>query len=274
MATKPSPGMNQHLFTHLSWRRPWTRSLLYPFFRLHPHPIFFVGNQKSGTTAISRLFAIHTGKSCATWLPGFSQQLLQQIQDKKIPLRDAIWHYGKIEFSRSVIKECNLTLFLDELHELYPHAPTVFIVRDPRDNIRSILNYLEIPGNLDDLLPMFIPKSSEWQHILDNSWLHLPAENYITSLASRWAYTTSFYLKAPDKYLLLRYEDFLKNKTTTIDTLGALLAPGTSHPIRSWLEYPFQPRSAYRANWIDFFGSKNLQHIESICAEGIHAFGY
>ncbi len=263
-----------HLLSHLTWRHPWTRPVVYPFFSRHPHPIFFLGNQKSGTTAISSLFALAAGKSIATWVPGFSQPILEALWQHRITLPEAIRTKGAIEFSKEVIKECNLTFFHPTLRMQYPTAPMVFIVRDPRENLRSVLSYLQIPGSLPTLLPVYTPKRREWQYIIDNSWMDIAATSYITSMASRWMRAAETYLHAPEQFILIRYEDFQADKPGTIRALCEKLEHPVQKDFEPWLHYPFQPRHPSQQSWETFFGLENLTAIEQICARGMDAFHY
>ncbi len=255
-------------------KRPWGRAILYPLFSLHPRPVFLLGNQKSGTTAIAKLLALAAGKTEETYLRGFSQHILEDIYYKRLPLKEAIRRRAKFEFSREVIKECNLTFFYDQLRELYPDSPKVFIVRDPRDNIRSILNFVQIPGNLCRIKPADLPEMLEWRHILDSSWLGVQGTHYIDSLAGRWMAAVDAYLQHPSEFILVRYEDFKADKTGTIHALCNALCLPVKADIAPYLEVPFQPPGVPPKSWIAFFGEDNLKRMEQICSERMREFAY
>jgi hypothetical protein len=110
--------------------------------RVNPRPIFVLGNQKSGTTAIAALFARLSGQTVTldlfreVWWPTY-----QGIPSGDVSF-DAFVARNRWGFSRDIVKEPNLTLFPDALAERFPEARTIFVVRDPRDNIRSLLNRL------------------------------------------------------------------------------------------------------------------------------------
>ncbi|MBK8880361.1 MAG: sulfotransferase [Haliscomenobacter sp.] len=225
-------------------KRPWGRALLYPFFSLHPRPVFLLGNQKSGTTAIAKLLALAAGKTEETYLRGFSQHILEDLYHNRLPLKEAIRQRAKFEFSRELIKECNLTFFYDQLRDLYPDAPKVFIVRDPRDNIRSILNFVQVFGNLDQIEPVDLPGMLEWRRIVDNSWMGVKGEHYIDSLAGRWVKAVEAYRRFSSEFILVRYEDFKAAKTDTIHTLCDALGLPVKVDITPYLEVPSNLRGS------------------------------
>jgi hypothetical protein len=59
------------------------------------------------------------------------------------------------EFSHAVVKEPNLTLLCPQLAEAFPGSPVIFIMRDPREHIRSLLNNLRIAGDHAALPPAY-----------------------------------------------------------------------------------------------------------------------
>lgn len=261
-------------FTYLAWRRPQTRAWLYPFFRVHADPIFFMGNQKSGTTAISSLLAYAADLRATTWAPGLDFAVLKALHKGRLSLQKAIQRYARIEFARPVIKECNLTFVYEQVRVLYPQARQVFVVRDPRDNLRSILDRLDLPGQVATVsLPD--PLRAHWGHVLDNTWMGAPAGNPVCSLAWRWARALAVYRQYPGEFIRIRYEDFLANPEDAIAQLCVALNVPQKRQISNWKMHPFQPPGRNRGcPWPDFFGADPLAHIEDICAEGMAEMGY
>ncbi|RME38856.1 MAG: hypothetical protein D6788_06610, partial [Planctomycetota bacterium] len=116
------------------------------FARPHPAPVIVLGNQKSGTTVIAALLAESAG--CAVTLDIFFR-FRRPVLARLLTGRDSLDRFIRRHpywFSHPIIKEPSLTFFHDDLRRLFPSARFVFIVRDPRDNIRSILNRLRLPG--------------------------------------------------------------------------------------------------------------------------------
>jgi len=104
-------------------------------YNLNQTKVIILGNQKSGMTAIAKLLAINTGEnvlldSPLLWEPNFSK-----IYRGELELKDLV-NQNKYYFSRSIIKEPNLTFLYEDLIKVYSSSVKyLFIVRDPRDNI-------------------------------------------------------------------------------------------------------------------------------------------
>ena len=128
------------------------RTLSYKFKKINrkinPDPIFILGNQKSGTSAIASILGSFSGKITAIdlFLSGFHYSLFTNWKYKKISTTDFI-NKNKYEFSADIIKEPHLSIFFDELKTEYPQSRFVMIIRNPFDNIRSILDRLDVVGN-------------------------------------------------------------------------------------------------------------------------------
>ncbi|NEP45581.1 MAG: hypothetical protein F6K35_42755, partial [Okeania sp. SIO2H7] len=119
--------------------------------KINPQPILVLGNQKSGTSAIAALLAEMTDLSVTIDL---RKEIPNPTYDKIIKGELTFSEFvqlNKLDFSRDIVKEPNLTLLDRELAEYFPNSDFVFVIRDPRDNIRSILNRLQLPGNLTKL---------------------------------------------------------------------------------------------------------------------------
>ncbi len=98
------------------------------------------------------------------------------------------------------------------------------VIRDPRDNIRSILNRLKISGSLADIPAGERARLSRaWELIIDGRWLGLDGGNYIEMLAQRWNYIADLYLANPDGMILVKYEDFSMNKIGKLHELASAL---------------------------------------------------
>ena len=106
-----------------------------------------IGMPKSGTTVLAMLLGAASGSTVAS-------DPLHRLDKAKIRFRDALYG-GELSLSRlvaenqkffssSLVKDPNFTFFMDQLRGTFPLAKFVFIVRDPRDNIRSMLNRLAI----------------------------------------------------------------------------------------------------------------------------------
>lgn len=250
--------------------------LLNHFSSIEPNPVFILGNHKSGTTAIAALLAE------ATQFP-VTLDLKRAIHDEALQLR---LKYGlqsfqsflkdyRIEFSRKIIKEPILTIFSKELLNHFPDARFVYIVRDPRDNIRSILNRLRIPGNKREINIYNyteIKKTIVWALAFNTSWLHQISTGYIDALSQKWNIFCDYF--DVERHCLVRYEDFKEDKEKTIYELAKRLQLEPRCSIVDKVEIQYQTKGSGEVNWIDFFGESNLIHIERVCRNRMQKFGY
>ena len=243
--------------------------------QINPKPILILGNQKSGTSAIAALLAELTGLSATIDLKNeFPIPTYPQILQDQLPFSQFLQNY-KLDFSRDIVKEPNLTLFYPELLASFPEAKFVFVLRDPRDNIRSILNRLKIPGDLLQLNPENYQKvTPAWDLIIDNRWLGLEGENYIEMLAARWNFMADVFLNNREQIVLVRYEAFLKDKLGELTRLAEKLELNPVNDITHRLDVQFQKRGDRDVNWRVFFGHQNLTQIEHICETRMRKLDY
>jgi hypothetical protein len=245
------------------------------FARVRPDPIILLGNQKSGTTAIAALLAEMTGLSAALDLKKeMKDPVIDRIKTGGLSMGDFV-RRNKLDFSREIIKEPSLSPYYRELAEEFPRARFVMVIRDPRDNIRSILNRLKIPGSLSDISPDQRSRISRaWELIIDGRWLGLEGASYIEMLAARWNYIADLYLANPDRMILVKYEDFTRNKMGTLLGLASALGLEKKRDVSGRVDVQFQPAGDRSVRWIDFFGPGNLAAIERICSERMRRLGY
>ena len=186
------------------------RDLLFPITK---KPIIILGNQKSGTSVIAALLGKISRKSVTI-------DLINDVKNPKFHLVkqghlafDEFVNLNKADFSRQIIKEPNLTLFYDEMSSYFPGAKFVFVIRDPRDNIRSILNRLDLPGgHVGPNVNMLDSVPDAWKYVLEANWMGIEGDNFVESLANRWNYMADVYLNNKDDMALIKYEDFNKSK--------------------------------------------------------------
>jgi hypothetical protein len=247
-----------------------------PLARVNREPIFLLGNQKSGTSAICSLLALCTGRSVTVDLRRETgRQFYLRIVHGDVPFR-ALIDRNRRDFSRDIIKEPNLTLFHRDLRGHFPAAKYVIIVRDPRHNIRSILNRVNVPGNLPrlgaspeyDIDPGFaLVLGSGWPGVT-------PRDHYIEQLAERWNACADVYLASRSDMTLVRYEDFSRDKEGTIHRLAQALGLAPRYDIGDKVDVPFQPGGNRHVSWNVFYGAENLARIERICRSRMELLGY
>jgi hypothetical protein len=151
----------------------------------------------------------------------------------------------------------------------------VLVVRDPRDNIRSILNRVGARGDLDELdLGTLAPCNPTWGPVLDGTWLGIHGDNYIERLANRWNAIADLYFRYADNMQLIRFEDFITHKRASIAGLASELGLLQKRDITSAVDVQFQPRGNREISWSTFYGERNLLRIEELCGSLARRFAY
>lgn len=247
------------------------------FARPHSRPIFVLGHQKSGTTAIAALLAKLIGEN-------YSHDFLfirkisnaEDFYSGKVSA-DQLLRVAPSAFSAGVIKEPDLTLIYGSLKDQFPQANFVFVVRDPRSTIRSILNRLRLPGNMDGLSAaqeQQISRLPIWREILNPRWTGAKSQHYVEVLAHRWCQFADIYLSHAGGMQLLRYEDFNSDKVSSLNVLARRLQREPRRDISHLVDHQFQPRGERSVSFKEFFDAVNVSRIERICASRMAAFGY
>jgi hypothetical protein len=246
------------------------------FSKINKKAVFIIGNQKSGTTVIAALLGHISGeKPLLDVYCRLDHHLEQQILRHELSFQEFI-QMNRRFFTQKIIKEPAFVFQADQIIQCFPDARCVFVLRDPRDNIRSILNRLKLPGNQQQLtreqmenLPNIL-----WQTILDGELFGTRGNNYIETLAHRWKRGLEIREQFSDKIEVVRYEEFMKDKERFIFFLAQKLGLPVRHDITPYLDIQYQPKGDHSVSWVDFFGSKNLSIIEKICSEKMQSYGY
>ncbi|GGC72827.1 sulfotransferase family protein [Marinobacter halophilus] len=239
--------------------------------------VIVAGMPKSGTTAIASLLAEAAGVEVCS-------DPFHQLDSKGVCFRDALfsgalsleslWRQHRSVFSGTVVKDPNFPLFLGELKQLLPDAHIVFIVREPRDNIRSILSRLNIPGNPTDGKLLLTSVKGTWGRVLNGTSPEMPGSDYLEKLAWRWRISAERYLESQERIHLIRYEDFRKDKKVQIDKMAGELGFSDLKDISSLVDIQFQPKGTRPASLEDYFGKENLKRINAIVGPVAKRFGY
>lgn len=247
-----------------------------PFARPNPDAIFVLGNPKAGTTVTAALLAEYGGLSATLdlWPRLRRPETLADLHSGAMPF-DRFVRRFRADFARDVMKDPHLTFLYPRLRDRFPRARFVMVMRDPRDNIRSILNRLDLPGDLDDIEPeAYRAMRPLWEAILKSPWLPVEGSTYIERLASRWTLGADVYLDHADAFELIRYEDFVADKRGAIAELADRLDVRRAGSIEHRLDTRFQPPGDRSVGWLEFFGPANLEAIERICRDQARALGY
>jgi hypothetical protein len=244
---------------------------------INRRPLIILGVQKSGTTAIAALIGKATGMRVATDFihQSTSIEYLRTLFDNRA-FGDFV-RRNRYYFASDIIKDPGLTFFSEELVEYFPRGRFIFIARDPRDNIRSILNRVNLPGKSvapDQTHWSSLQNGESWQMIVEGQLPVVSGNTCIEKLAHRWNLGVELYLKHRDKMHLIRYEDFLQDKVGSISKLLIELGLEPHYSIVDWVDVQFQPRGNREVTWENFFGRQNLERIEAICGDQMARFGY
>ena len=251
------------------------RYLATPFVSPNEEAIIVLGNSKAGTTVIAALLAAYGDLSVTLdfWPRLRRPATLAAVHSGALPF-DRFVRRFRADFSRDVVKDPHLTFLYPQLSQRFPRARYVMVVRDPRDNIRSILNRLGLPGDRAELPPeAYRSMRPLWEAILRSPWLGIEPGNYVERLASRWSLAADAYLEHASDIELIRYEDFLADKAAAIAGLADRLGIVRRASIEDKLDTRYQPPGDRDVGWGAFFGP-NLAPLERRCSTAARALGY
>jgi hypothetical protein len=233
-----------------------------------------LGNQKSGTTVIAAALAHATDQSVTLDIRDISANYMLGLQRGDVPLHRFIARY-RLDFSREIIKEPGLTFVSDQLFNCFPEATFLLIVRDPRDNIRSLLNRLNLPGSADQLSDNALESLHPiWQSVVRNHVLGIYATHYIDRLAQRWNRAADVYLNHKARVVPVKYESFCDDKVEYIESTARRLDLDVTQDIHSVVNQQYQSRGNRDVQWSEFFGETNLHRIEQLCGSRMKQLGY
>ena len=236
--------------------------------------VFILGNHKSGTTAIAKLLARLSGLDATIDFPGNIRKDGYALARGEYSFDDIVNKHPWL-FCRPIVKIPALTFVANEIEQRFPDSKIIFVIRDPRDNIRSILNRRKIPGDKTE-----IPALRRWLMWLQNRpsmdakvWGE-SEYGYVGVLAKRWNDAIKNLKNMQESPIVVRYESFNSEKQVTIESLAKQLELEPQGEIKNWLDVQYQPAGNPSVQWRKFFGKKNLAAIETICGETMNSLGY
>lgn len=236
-------------------------------------PIIVVGNQKSGTSAIAHLLADFGGLSKTVDIRALWPPTGNAIMDGRESFHRVVSR-NPCAFASELFKEPMMTFFLDQVITRFPEARVVFVVRDPRDNIRSLFNRRDLPGDLAELPEEVFEEVHQGRIVVDSDVWGGQDTNYVGVAALRWNRAFRAYNRWSHRLALIRFEDFLEDKYATIRQLANRLGVRQKMDIADRLDVQYQPRGNREVDWETFFGETNLRRIEGICLDGLERFDY
>jgi len=236
--------------------------------RPNPKALWVFGMQKSGTSAIAGLLAAKTGKSVQLDTKYLWEPYRNRLLAGEISLGELVSRYS-YDFSKEILKEPAATFFIDLIESYFELRQYVFIVRNPYDTLRSILNRLGLPGDRRDIdLEDVVPR---WRHL----YREKQGRDYIATMAKRWVQANAQLDRVEDKRcVLVKYEDFKADKEQCIERLAEDLGLPLQNSIAHLVDKNFQPRGDSGIDPKAFFGSRNYGIITDICGELMEYYGY
>jgi hypothetical protein len=231
--------------------------------------VFVLGVQKSGTTAIATLLAKLTDRSLGSDFTHLDPpEERTRFFDGELPFGEYAASHRRA-FGRDIVKDPNLTFFAGDLRQTFPKARLVFISRDPREQIRSLLDWMERPGDRDEIDTAPLPENQRM--LLEGRWPRVEGRNYVERLAARWRAGADACLA--EDVALIRYEDFVGDKVGALTDLAHRLGLEPVADISDQVDTQFQSRGRPRP-WLEVYGERNLALIEEACASRMAQLGY
>jgi hypothetical protein len=119
-----------------------------------------------------------------------------------------------------------------------------------------------------------LEKTLPWKLALQSKMLGINSINYIEAMAHRWNYLINLYEKNKEKIILVKYEDFVKDKKGFIDNLTHKLGFDIKQDISNYVNVQYQPKGNSKVDLDKFFGSKNSDLISKVCKNNMNKLGY
>lgn len=208
-----------------------------------PPPIILVGCSRAGTTVVHDTIAHSRDLKAFAHEPRlFWQHLFNPAErgwdsdeataeDATAKVRDRVYefYFQKLGGGRFLEKTCINGFKIPLLHALWPDAQFVYLHRDGRDNISSLMNgwrryqQFELYQLPVDTQIAGIPERT-WCFFLEPGWRDVLGKPLAEVCAHQWiaineAILASRDLIAPDRWVQLRYEDIF---TRPVDMFGEL----------------------------------------------------
>jgi hypothetical protein len=240
--------------------------------------VVVLGHQKNGTTAVGALVAAAMNADYsndplyrADWGQG---NLAHSLLTTPGGLRGAVRARATL-FCSSVVKDPDLSFLIGEVREVFADAGLVFVVRDPRQTVRSLADRLELTS--EDLGRESVLRedwTENWKLIVGGVAPAVKGATVVERLARRWKLAYMHYSTYSDEVHLIRYEDFKKDKQATIHQLVETLGEKVRSDISGKVDRPFQAPGVASVDLAARIGPSNLSMIEDLCAREMEELGY
>ncbi|MEM8805216.1 MAG: sulfotransferase [Cyanobacteria bacterium P01_G01_bin.38] len=163
---------------------------------------------------------------------------------------------------------------LDVLNALHPDATYLFLVRDPRANISSMLegwNHCELMGKpqLTPLLSNITPRTIDhWSYPAPPQWQAIISKPLEYICAWSWCqhveHILDFFDKTRSNCFFVRYEDLFEDTVATIADIARTLNIRLNQSVLDYLNSPSLSRTTISKPGHDKWKHKNYDQILSI----------
>jgi hypothetical protein len=216
-----------------------------------PDPIFILGCSRSGTTVtfgtirqsnqlISFPYEIPQfwHSLCGPWDKQWASECATANDANPAHRDKAFAHfYARLGKGQILDKSCINILRIPYLHALFPNARFVYIYRDGRDNVSSLMDGWRYDGhfNLKPLLGK-IPETiainegefSDWSFFLPPNWRDYNNASLEEVCAHQWNTANALALEAKpliaeDKWIEVRYEDLVESPVELFENVFSKL---------------------------------------------------
>ncbi len=239
--------------------------------------IFVCGMPKSGTTAIAKLLAhsldVSVNSDPFNRLDELGVKYRGQLFAGDMTL-EALWSENRAVFRGQLVKDPNFPLLLEPLYRLFPAASFVFLVRDPFENIRSLLNRVSLPGEITNLDSSNVSIGTTWLNLLNGTTPDMPGNNYIENLSWRWKKSAELLHQYRERAVIAKYDDFVLDKENYIYSLGAKLDRSCKKSVADLVDVQYQPKGKSVKDPCGFFSPDAIDTISRITQDASRKFGY
>jgi len=242
--------------------------------------VIVLGHQKSGTSAIGALMARLIKHSYANdplyWCDHGRGEYANRVVNDPGTLRQVI-NSKRAYFFRYIVKDPDLTFVMEDLPYAFPNARLIFVVRDPRQVIRSIADRLNLSADTLSKPFQATPDiNRHWSLILSGQLPIITNRNLAVSevLARRWIKSVEMYLRNEGRVLMIRYEDFCAHKLDSLRQLIRQMNIRERGDISEWVNAEHQPKDNSQADLEIRLGLDSLVRIEKLCSNHMSKFQY
>lgn len=239
----------------------WVRS------RINERALYIVGHPRSGTTAIGRLLGRYTGLSVADEM-GWATRHVEAVFTKRISI-DTVLNEYRYAFGHAIVQTPGLTPVLGALHERLPHVRFLYIIRDPRDVLCSIVALSN--RHRTEAFEIRDPSFT----LFRGAWLGIDEQDPIRTVGHRWCRYLDIAASIPE-VAYYRYEDFCHDKAEFIARLAQSLGLDQQESLDNQLDVQYRDHGPVRGagRWRQDLPPDAARVIERICASWMHKFSY